>query len=117
MALKEKYASALAVCGKLGMRDSRIEEGADGILRIWGYVSFGYDKDQIWDAIKAAGGASPADIAADVQVDNPTIYAKHMVEKGESLSKIAKSALPPRIMSVPRPAMFVAIVIEPLRPA
>ncbi|MFM8486763.1 MAG: LysM peptidoglycan-binding domain-containing protein, partial [Bacteroidota bacterium] len=59
-------------------------------LRIWGYVSFGYDKDQIWDAIKAAGGASPADIAADIQVDNPTIYAKHMVEKGESLSKIAK---------------------------
>lgn len=90
MALKEKYASALAVCGKLGMRDSRIEEGADGILRIWGYVSFGYDKDQIWDAIKAAGGASPVDIAADIQVDNPGIYAKHTVAKGESLSKIAK---------------------------
>jgi hypothetical protein len=90
MALKEKYASALAVCEKLGMHNSRIEEGADGILRIWGNVSFGYDKDQIWDAIKAAGGASPADVVADLQVDNPNIYARHTVAKGESLSKIAK---------------------------
>lgn len=90
MAVKDKYASVLALGEKMGVRNGRVEEGADGVLRLWGTVSFGYEKDQLWDAIKAAGGANPADIVADIQVDNPSIYAKHTVEKGESLSKIAK---------------------------
>ena len=90
MAVKDKYASVLALGEKMGVRDGRVEEGADGVLRVWGRVSFGVQKDQLWDAIKAAGGANPTDIAADIQVDNPTIYAQHTVVKGESLSKIAK---------------------------
>lgn len=90
MALKDKYASVLALGEKMGVRNGRVEEGADGVLRMWGTVSFGHEKDQLWDAIKAVGGANAADIAADIQVDNPTIYAKHTVAKGESLSKIAK---------------------------
>ncbi len=90
MALKDKYASVLALGEKLGVRDGKVEEGADGVLRVWGRVSFNYEKDQLWDAIKAAGGSNPSDIAADIQVDNPSFYTKHTVVKGESLSKIAK---------------------------
>ena len=89
MAVKDKYASVLALGEQLGVRDGKVEE-ADGVLRMWGRVSFNYEKDQLWDAIKAVGGASPADIAVDLQVDNPSFYTKHTVAKGESLSKIAK---------------------------
>lgn len=90
MALKDKYASVIALGEQMSIRDGRVEEGADGVLHMWGRVSFGVQKDELWDAIKAAGGANPTDIIADFQVDNPTIYATHTVVKGESLSKIAK---------------------------
>jgi len=89
MAVKDKYASVLALGEQLGVRDGKVEE-ADGVLRMWGRVSFNHDKDQLWDAIKAIGGANPSDIVVDVQVDNPSFYTKHEVAKGESLSKIAK---------------------------
>ena len=89
MAVKDKYASVLALGERLGVRDGKVEE-ADGILRMWGRVSFNYEKDQLWDAIKAVGGANPSDIVVDVKVDNPSFYTKHEVKKGESLSKIAK---------------------------
>jgi nucleoid-associated protein YgaU len=89
MAVKDKYQSVLSLGEKLGVRDGRVEE-ADGVLRMWGTVDTGYEKDQLWDAIKEAGGTSPSDIAADITVANPGVYAYHTVSKGESLSKIAK---------------------------
>ena len=90
MATKDKYASVLSLGEKMGVRDGKVEEGADGVLRMWGRVSFNYDKDQLWDAVKAVGGANPTDIVVDLQVDNPSFYTKHTVVKGESLSKISK---------------------------
>jgi hypothetical protein len=89
MAVKDKYASVLALGQQLGVRDGKVEE-QNGILRMWGRVSYGYEKDQLWDAIKAVGGSNPTDIVADIQVDNPSVYAMHTVKQGESLSKIAK---------------------------
>jgi nucleoid-associated protein YgaU len=89
MAVKDKYASVLALGQQLGVRDGKVEE-QNGILRVWGRVSYGHEKDQLWDAIKAAGGSNPTDISSDIQVDNPSVYAMHTVAKGESLSKIAK---------------------------
>ena len=53
-------------------------------------AALGWFARQLWDAIKEVGGANPADIVADIQVSNPSVFAKHTVEKGESLSKIAK---------------------------
>ena len=90
MAVKDKYASVLALGEKIGIRDGKVEEGADGVLRVWGTAETAYEKDQIWDAIKAIGGAQPADISADIKVSNTDYYTKHTVVKGESLSKIAK---------------------------
>jgi nucleoid-associated protein YgaU len=87
---KDKYASVLALGEKLGISDGKVEVGADGVLRVWGTAETQYEKDQIWDAIKAVGGATPSDIVADIKVKNTSYYTKHTVVKGESLSKIAK---------------------------
>ncbi|HMX40009.1 MAG TPA: LysM peptidoglycan-binding domain-containing protein [Saprospiraceae bacterium] len=89
MSVKSKYQSVLDLGERMGVRNGRVEE-QNGILRVWGTVTNGYEKDQLWDAIKASGGSNPSDIVADIQVDNPNVYATHTVQKGESLSKIAK---------------------------
>ncbi|MBP6827196.1 MAG: LysM peptidoglycan-binding domain-containing protein [Saprospiraceae bacterium] len=89
MAAKEKYASVLSLGEQLNVQNGRVEE-ANGVLRVWGTVQYGHEKDQLWDAIKAVGGSHPTDIVADIQVANSDVYAMHTVTKGESLSKIAK---------------------------
>lgn len=89
MSVKAKYQSVLDLGERIGVSNGRVEE-QNGVLRVWGTVNNGYEKDQLWDAIKAAGGSSPSDIIADIQVNNPNVYATHTVERGESLSKIAK---------------------------
>lgn len=89
MAVKEKYQNVLSLGEQLGVQNGRVEE-ENGVLRVWGTVANGYEKDQLWDAIKAIGGTAPTDIVADIQVSNPSVYATHTVVKGESLSKIAK---------------------------
>ena len=91
MAARDKYHSALSLAERLGARDLRVEEDpTSGQLRMWATVETAYDKDQLWNSIKATGGDSPSDIVADIQVRNNGFYAKHTVERGESLSKIAK---------------------------
>lgn len=90
MAVKDKYSSVLALGEKIGIRDGKVEEGADGVLRVWGTADDTYQKDQIWDAIKAIGGSNPSDILADIKVTTTDYYTKHTVVKGDSLSKIAK---------------------------
>jgi nucleoid-associated protein YgaU len=47
----------------------------------------------MWDEIKRVGGENPSDIEADIKVRNTVIYARHTVERGESLSLIAKDYL------------------------
>lgn len=89
MSVKEKYQSVLSLGEKLNVQNGKVEE-ADGVLRMWGTVNTPYEKDQLWDGIKAVGGANPTDIVVDIQVANSDFYTKHTVEKGESLSKIAK---------------------------
>ncbi len=89
MSVKDKYSSVLALGEKIGIRDGKVEEGADGVLRVWGTAETTYEKDQIWDAIKAIGGANPADLLADIKVANTDYYTKHTVVKGDSLSKMA----------------------------
>jgi len=89
MSVKEKYQSVLNFGEQLNVQNGRVEE-ENGVLRVWGTVQTPYEKVQIWDAIKAIGGASPTDIVADIQVSDPSVYTRHTVVKGESLSKIAK---------------------------
>ncbi|MEO0733093.1 MAG: LysM peptidoglycan-binding domain-containing protein [Bacteroidota bacterium] len=92
MSLQDKYRSVLNMGEKFNATDGYVEE-ADGKLRIGGTVEYQREKDQMWDEIKRVGGENPFDIEADIQVRNTAIYAKHTVEKGESLSLIAKDYL------------------------
>ncbi|OAV46222.1 LysM peptidoglycan-binding domain-containing protein [Lewinella sp. 4G2] len=92
MSLQDKYRSVLNMGEKFNARDGYVEE-ADGKLRIGGTVEYQHQKDQMWDEIKRVGGEQARDIEADIKVTNKTVYARHTVEKGESLSLIAKEYL------------------------
>ena len=89
MATRDKYQNAISLAERLGARDVRVED-ADGTVRMWATVNTNHDKDQLWNSIKSIGGDNPSDFVADIQVANTGYYAKHTVERGESLSKIAK---------------------------
>ena len=43
----------------------------------------------IWDKIKEIGGAELTDVRASIKVEDETVFHKHRVASGESLSKIA----------------------------
>ncbi|MCX8212800.1 MAG: peptidoglycan-binding protein, partial [Lewinella sp.] len=92
MSLQDKYRSVLTLGEKFNTRDGYVEE-ADGVLRVGGSVEYLHEKDQMWDEIKRIGGQTPVDIEADIKVRNTAIYARHTVERGESLSLIAKEYL------------------------
>ncbi len=89
MSVQAKYQKALDFASSINVADGKVVE-ENGTLKVWGTVQTVHEKVQIWDAIKAAGGEKPTDLVADIQVANPSVYAMHTVEKGESLSKIAK---------------------------
>lgn len=92
MSLQDKYRSVLNMGEKFNATDGYVEE-ADGVLRIGGTVEYLREKDLMWDEIKRIGGENANDIEADIKVRNHSIYAKHTVDKGESLSLIAKDYL------------------------
>lgn len=92
MSLQDKYRSVLNMGEKFNATDGYVEE-ADGKLRVGGTVEYLREKDLMWDEIKRVGGENANDIEADIKVRNTAIYAKHTVEKGESLSLIAKDYL------------------------
>lgn len=89
MSLREKYNNVLQLGEELGVKDGYVEE-VDGKLKIGGIANTQYEKDQMWDKIKASGGENPSDIEADIKVENTDYYTKHVVSSGESLSLIAK---------------------------
>jgi nucleoid-associated protein YgaU len=92
MSLQNKYQDVLALGQSLGVKNGNVEE-ADNVLKMWGTVATPYEKDQLWDKIKAVGGAQPTDIMADITVENTDFYCKHVVGKGDTLGKIAKRYL------------------------
>ncbi len=89
MSLQAKYNDVLKLGEELGVKDGFVEE-VNGKLKMGGVAATQYDKDQMWNKIKSAGGENPSDIEADIKVAQTDYYAKHTVQSGESLSKIAK---------------------------
>lgn len=89
MSVKAKYQGVLTLGEQLGIKEGNItEEG--GVLKIKGIANNQYEKNLLWDKIKELGGESPSDIKANISVEDTTVYARHTVQSGESLSKIAK---------------------------
>ena len=87
--VKAKYQSVLDLGEQLNIQDGDVQIVGDK-LEVRGTAANQYHKDLLWDEIKKVGGENPSDIMADIQVADTSMYARHTVESGESLSKIAK---------------------------
>lgn len=87
--IKAKYQDVLNLGEQLNIQNGDVKE-ENGRLHIQGVAAYQYEKDLLWDEIKKIGGENPSDLVADIQVSDQSIYAKHTVKSGESLSKIAK---------------------------
>lgn len=87
--VKDKYKSVLELGESLQIKDGDVQVEGD-VLKVWGTAANQYEKDLLWDEIKRVGGEDPCDIMADIKVADTSAYARHTVESGESLSKIAK---------------------------
>ncbi|MEM9326060.1 MAG: LysM peptidoglycan-binding domain-containing protein [Bacteroidota bacterium] len=89
MSVKVKYQKVLDMGESLQVKDGYVEE--DGFkLKIGGTTKTQYEKNQLWDLIKEAGGENPSDIEADIKVEDTSVYHRHVVKSGETLGKIAK---------------------------
>lgn len=89
MSAKAKYQAVLDLGQTLGIKGGDVSEEG-GILKIKGEAATPYEKNVLWDKIKEIGGDSPADIKANITVGDDSVYHRHTVKSGESLSKIAK---------------------------
>ncbi|MEL0456307.1 LysM peptidoglycan-binding domain-containing protein [Flavobacteriaceae bacterium SZ-1-7] len=89
MAVKQKYQPVLDLGEKLNIQDGDVTVEGD-ILKIKGTAKTQYEKNILWDKIKEIGGENPSDIKANIKVADESVYARHIVQKGETLGKIAK---------------------------
>ena len=89
MSVKAKYQPVLDLGLKLNIKNGDVAE-ENGILKIKGEASTPYEKNVLWDKIKEIGGEKPSDIKANITVADDSVYHRHTVKSGESLSKIAK---------------------------
>lgn len=96
MAIQEKYRAVIDSINNSGGRDLSVtEEG--GVLKIVATVPYPKDKNAVWNKIKEIGGDNPADISADIRLDNAedVVIAgagvkTYVVKSGDTLSKISK---------------------------
>jgi len=89
MSAKAKYQAVLELGEQLGIKDGSVSE-ENGVLKIKGLASTQYEKNLLWDKIKEIGGDSPSDLKANISVEDDSVFHRHTVKGGESLSKIAK---------------------------
>ena len=89
MGLQDKYASVLELGQKFEIKDGYVNE-ENGVLKVGGLANTQFEKDEMWNAIKTAGGENPTDIEADIKVAVTEYYHKHTVAGGETLGKISK---------------------------
>jgi len=87
--VKAKYQNVLDLGEKLNIQNGDVKVNGNK-LEVTGTTNTQYQKDLLWDEIKKSGGENPSDIMADIKVADTTVYARHTVESGESLSKISK---------------------------
>ena len=87
--MKVKYQSVLSLGEELSIKNGEVKE-ENGVLHVTGTAKNQYEKNLLWDAIKAAGGENPSDIMANISIEDASIYASHIVKSGETLGEIAK---------------------------
>ena len=87
--VRAKYQAVLDLGEQLNIQDGDVRE-ENGVLKVKGTAATQYEKNLLWDAIKAAGGDNPSDIKANITVADESVFARHTVASGETLGKIAK---------------------------
>ena len=88
MTAQEKYQAVLDLGEALQIKNGDVSDD-NGVLKVKGEANTPYEKNLLWDKIKAIGGENPTDIMANITVADDSIYAKHTVVSGETLGKIA----------------------------
>lgn len=91
MSLQDKYQPVLNLAQELGFPTSVDDDGTK--LNIRGTAKTQYQKNLFWDKLKEIGGDPPADVMADIKVENTDVFHLYTVQSGDSLSKIAKEIL------------------------
>jgi LysM repeat protein len=91
MSLAAKYASLANAAAQLGIKDVQVTEQG-GKLHIKGTAPYPMQKDLLWDDIKKIPGWE-GELAADIRAEREDIHGIYTVKAGDTLSKIAKSAL------------------------
>ena len=89
MSARDKYSAVLELGEALGIQNGDVSEEG-GVLKVKGEAKTPYEKNLIWDKIKEIGGEQPGDIKANITVSDDSVYHRHVVQSGESLSLIAK---------------------------
>ncbi len=87
--VKAKYQDVLDLGQSLNIQNGDVSVN-DGVLTLKGTAKTQYEKNLLWDKIKAAGGENPTDIVADIKVADTSVYHRHTVTSGDTLGKIAK---------------------------
>lgn len=87
--VKSKYQKVLDLGQQLNIQNGDVKE-ENGVLKINGTAKTQYEKNLLWDQIKAVGGDNPSDIQVDIKVADTSVYHRHTVKSGETLGKIAK---------------------------
>ena len=89
MSVKAKYQPVLDLGEALNVKNGDVSVEGD-VLKIKGTTKTQYEKNLLWDKIKEISGEKPSDIKANITVEDDSVYHRHTVKSGESLSKIAK---------------------------
>lgn len=91
MGLAEKYRDLVDYGKTIGIGDLAAKEEG-GRLRIVGTSEYQLEKDLFWDKIKSFQGWEN-EVAADIHTTKSDIHGFHVVQAGDTLSKIAKRHL------------------------
>ncbi len=103
MALQADYKDVLDVAKTVGAKVESREE--NGKLVVQGTVDHAWDRDRIWDQIKARHANWQNEIMVMLTVTHAEPYGVYTVKSGDTLSKLAKeiygdAKLYPRIFEI-----------------
>lgn len=88
MSLQDSYKDVLDVAKTVGAQVESREE--NGKLIIKGKVNYAWDRDRIWDQIKAKHASWQNEVMVMLDVAHNEPYGMYTVKSGDTLGKLAK---------------------------
>ena len=84
MALMDKYRSVVDLANQLGQGFTSKEEG--GVLKVNGIVTTQYEKNLVWDKIKAVGGKVQKILPLTLRFQTPVIFTSIKLLRAKTLA-------------------------------